>query len=159
MSFDFLLFLISNNGPWADLVLLFCPSFFFFPEHHASHFEAPFTQSFWFIVQMPIAWPTETVPINSDAKHTWGRKMGHCIATVLFPYAFQTGIIVSWLCHIVLLRGEGFYRSGGRIIIVGRWQARVTSSCFPAKWREGGGCSRLLELFALQSWFHQSKSI
>lgn len=64
MSFDFLSFLISNNGPWADLALLFCPSFLFFPEHHASHFEAPFTPSVWFIVQMPIAWPTETVPIN-----------------------------------------------------------------------------------------------
>lgn len=34
--------------------------------------------------------------------------MGHCIAAVLFPYAFQTGINVSWFRRIVLLRGEGF---------------------------------------------------
>lgn len=34
--------------------------------------------------------------------------MGHCIEAVLFPYAFQTGINVSWFRHIVLLRGEDF---------------------------------------------------
>lgn len=79
----------SSRNPVRKLTQLFSPSFLF-PENTTEYFRvAPLTPSLWFIVKIQITSTAETILITVVAPQTQripeGRKMGHCIAVVLFP--------------------------------------------------------------------------